>query len=73
MIKTSLRWFAPAALCIALHPGTVATALSAPYVAHGAAVHTPAAAARNLLAVVDRLTAEASGGFFDWRALPVPW
>ena len=63
----------PDALCIALHPGTVATALSAPYAANGLEVHRPPAAARNLLAVVDQLTAEANGGFFDWRAKPVPW
>jgi NAD(P)-dependent dehydrogenase (short-subunit alcohol dehydrogenase family) len=63
----------PAALCIALHPGTVATAMSAPYAAKGLEVHAPATAARNLLEVIDQLTVEGSGGFFDWRALPVPW
>ena len=63
----------PDALCIALHPGTVATVLSAPFAAAGLEVHAPAAAARHLLAVVDRLAADASGGFFDWRADPVPW
>jgi NAD(P)-dependent dehydrogenase (short-subunit alcohol dehydrogenase family) len=63
----------PDALCIALHPGTVATALSAPFAATGLEVHPPAAAARHLLAVVDQLKADANGGFFDWRAQPVPW
>lgn len=63
----------PDALCIALHPGTVATALSAPFAATGLEVHTPAAAARHLLAVVDQLTADSNGGFFDWRGHPVPW
>ncbi len=63
----------PDALCIALHPGTVATALSAPFAATGLEIHSPAAAARNLLAVVDQLTADANGGFFDWRGQPVPW
>jgi len=63
----------PDALCIALHPGTVATALSAPFAATGLEVHSPAAAARNLRAVVDQLSAEANGGFFDWRGQPVPW
>jgi NAD(P)-dependent dehydrogenase (short-subunit alcohol dehydrogenase family) len=61
------------ALCVALHPGTVATALSAPFDATGLQVHSPAAAAQHLLAVVDQLTADANGGFFDWRAQPVPW
>ena len=64
---------APEALCVALHPGTVATPLSAPFAAIGLEVNSPAAAARYLLAVVDGLTAEASGGFFDWRGQAVPW
>lgn len=63
----------PDALCIALHPGTVATALSAPFATTGLEVHSPRAAARHLLAVIDQLTAEATGGFFDWRGEPVPW
>ena len=63
----------PDALCIALHPGTVATALAAPFAATGLEVHSPAAAARHLLAVVDQLLADANGGFFDWRGQPVPW
>ena len=63
----------PTAFCVALHPGTVATALSAPFAATGLEVHRPSAAAQYLLAVVDQLTADASGGFFDWRAQPVPW
>lgn len=63
----------PDALCIALHPGTVATTLSAPFGSGGHEVYTPAEAARHLLAVVDQLNAEANGGFFDWRGEPVPW
>jgi len=41
---------APEALCIALHPGTVAAPLSAPFAAAGLEVHTPAQAARHRLA-----------------------
>jgi len=63
----------PNAICVALHPGTVATALSAPFAATGLEVHPPKAAARHLLAVVDQLTADANGGFFDWSSQPVPW
>ena len=63
----------PEAICVALHPGTVATGLSAPFEATGLEVHTPAAAARHLLAVVDKLPNDANGGFFDWRGQPVPW
>lgn len=64
---------APEAICVALHPGTVATALSAPFSAAGLEVHTPEAAAGHLIAVVDKLTAADSGGFFDWRGHPLPW
>jgi NAD(P)-dependent dehydrogenase (short-subunit alcohol dehydrogenase family) len=63
----------PDALCIALHPGTVATKLSAPFAATGLEVHTPDAAARHLLSVIDRLESNGNGGFFDWRGEPVPW
>ena len=63
----------PEALCVALHPGTVATGLSAPFAATGLEVHAPEAAARHLLAVIDQLSAEANGGFFDWRGRPLPW
>ncbi len=63
----------PDALCIALHPGTVATSLSAPFATTGLEVHSPAAAALHLLAVVDQLTSESSGGFFDWRGQVVTW
>ena len=61
------------ALCIALHPGTVATPLSAPFAASGLEVHTPVAAARHLLAAISQLTTNDNGGFFDWRGQPVPW
>lgn len=63
----------PEALCIALHPGTVATPLSAPFAATDLKAHTPVEAAHHLLAVVDGLTADANGEFFDWRGQPVPW
>jgi NAD(P)-dependent dehydrogenase (short-subunit alcohol dehydrogenase family) len=63
----------PDAICVALHPGTVATALSAPFEASGLEVHTPAAAALHLLAVAEKLNCEANGGFFDWRGEIVPW
>jgi len=64
---------APQALCLALHPGTVATPLTSPFAATGLDVHTPPVAARHLLAVIDQLSAESSGGFLDWRGQPVPW
>ena len=76
LVRTSaieLARRSPEALCIALHPGTVATPLSAPFATAGLQVHQPIEAAHHLLAVVDRLAAGSSGGFFDWRGQPVPW
>lgn len=64
---------APEAMCVALHPGTVATPLSAPFAKRGLQVHTPAQAACNLLTVINGLDAASSGGFFDWKGAPVPW
>jgi NAD(P)-dependent dehydrogenase (short-subunit alcohol dehydrogenase family) len=64
---------APEALCVALHPGTVETRLSAPFGRDGLTVHTPDAAAGHLLGVLDRLTPGDSGGVFDWRGDRVPW
>ena len=63
----------PEAVCVALHPGTVATALSAPFVGERATVQSPQQAASHLLAVIENLTAADSGGFFDWRGDAVPW
>ncbi|MEL7689782.1 SDR family NAD(P)-dependent oxidoreductase [Citromicrobium bathyomarinum] len=56
------------AVCVALHPGTVDTALSQPFQANlpEGQLTAPAEAARNLLRVLDRLTPEDSGNMFDW-------
>ena len=58
----------PDAIVVALHPGTVATDLSAPFQANVAAdgLFTPDQAAAHLLAVIDGLAPEDSGGFFAW-------
>lgn len=63
----------PEAVCVALHPGTVATRLSAPFVRQGQPLLTPAEAAGHLLAVLHGLQPADSGNFFDWRGAPVPW
>ena len=57
---------------VALHPGTVVTALAPEQRARHPAV-LPAVAATNLLAVLDRLGPSDSGGFFDWKGEVVPW
>lgn len=63
----------PEAICVALHPGTVSTPLSAPFTTTSSDIHPPAAAAHHLLSVIDQLTAAANGGFYDWRGQKVPW
>ena len=63
----------PDALCVALHPGTIATRLSAPFAKTGLQVQTPLVAAYRVLGVINQLSAGASGGFFDWRGESVPW
>jgi NAD(P)-dependent dehydrogenase (short-subunit alcohol dehydrogenase family) len=62
----------PQSIVVALHPGTVDTALTAAH-AGGHPTVTPAQAASNLLAVLDRLTPADTGGFFDWKGETIPW
>jgi NAD(P)-dependent dehydrogenase (short-subunit alcohol dehydrogenase family) len=62
----------PQSVLVALHPGTVATAL-APEQRAGHPAVSPVEAAANLLVVLDRLSPAESGGFFDWQGKPVPW
>jgi NAD(P)-dependent dehydrogenase (short-subunit alcohol dehydrogenase family) len=61
------------ALCVALHPGTVDTALSQPFAKTGLQVRPPPFAAGELLQVIDHLAAGSSGGFFDHHGLSIPW
>ncbi len=60
----------PEAVLLALHPGTVRTALSAPFTAAGGGM-SAAESARRLLAVMDE--AVESGCFLDYDGRPVPW
>lgn len=62
----------PQAAIVALHPGTVATEFTAKYLGRHPSV-PPGEAAQNLLAVIDGLSAEDTGGFFDWAGKKVPW
>ena len=63
----------PVSICVALHPGTVDTSLTSSFSKAGLQVQSPAAAAGRLLAVIDRLNPEDSGGFLDYRGERVPW
>ena len=68
-----LRRSQPDAICVALHPGTVATGLSAPFAKTGLDVQLPAASASRMLAVLDGLESADSGGFFNHDGGALPW
>ena len=65
----------PKAVAATLHPGTVATPLSAPFQRGVAAdrLFTPEHSAAHLLRVIDGLTPADSGGFFAWDGTPIPY
>ncbi len=66
---------APLGVVVALHPGTVASRLSAPF-QRGVSpekLFTPVFAASALLGVIDRLTPADSGGFFAWDGAAIPF
>ena len=60
------------AILVSLHPGTVQTGLTGPYLARHGAV-SPQVAADNLLGVIDGLSTTDTGQFFDWAGKAVPW
>ena len=61
------------AICVAIHPGTVDTRLSAPFARSRLEIQTPEGAARRLIEVLASLGNHHSGQFFDHRGLLVPW
>ena len=63
----------PDAICVTLHPGTVATALSAPFRSLGHEPLDRVAAAERLLSVIDGLDPSDSGLMIDHSGLPLPW
>ncbi len=68
-----LRRTHPEAVCVALHPGTVATRLSQPFAKKGLDVQAPEVAATRLIDVIERLRPEDTGGFFDHHAKALQW
>jgi NAD(P)-dependent dehydrogenase (short-subunit alcohol dehydrogenase family) len=63
----------PHALCVALHPGTVHSDLSAPFAKTGLSVVSPQVAAQRLLTVLAQLQPADSGGFFNHDGTALPW
>lgn len=60
------------AVCVALHPGTVATSFTADYAGRHKTVPAQEAA-QNLLAVIDGLTPAQSGGFYNYAGAEIAW
>lgn len=65
----------PQCIIAGLHPGTVATRLSAPFARAlpQGQIATPELAASRLLAVLERLEASDSGSVFDWKGEAIAW
>ena len=76
LVKTAsveLKRRKPQAICVALHPGTVATGLTGPFDKTGLDVQAPADAAAFLLTAIDGLQPADSGGFLDRFGQKLPW
>ncbi|MBT8422756.1 MAG: SDR family NAD(P)-dependent oxidoreductase [Gammaproteobacteria bacterium] len=64
----------PGIVCAALHPGTVATALSEPFTSgYTGTLFSPEQAAQQLLDVILSLDSDDSGGFYAWDGEQIPW
>lgn len=65
----------PQAICVALHPGTVDTALSAPFQANlkPGGLFTPQHSAAHLLKVIDGLDVTRSGTLIAWDGTTIPF
>lgn len=59
-------------VCVALHPGTVETPFTAEYAGRHKTVPAQEAAV-NLLSVLDGLSPEHSGGFYDYAGQEIQW
>ena len=60
-------------ICVSLHPGTVATALSEPFAKSGLNVRLAAEAARDLLAVLAGLSPSSTGCLVDYKGQQLPF
>ncbi|MFT5709678.1 MAG: NAD(P)-dependent dehydrogenase (short-subunit alcohol dehydrogenase family) [Halioglobus sp.] len=60
---------------VALHPGTVESALSAPFISksYSKRVLTAKESGAALIAVIDKLRPGQSGDFYDWQGTRIPW
>ncbi len=65
----------PKAVCVAVHPGTVATTLSRPFTARLPTGQTrePSVAAKQIVGVLEQLSVADSGKFMAWNGDEIPW
>lgn len=65
----------PMALCVGLHPGTVDTALSAPFQSDvpEAKLFSPSQSTGYLLSVLNNLSAKDTGRLYAWDGSPIPF
>ena len=63
----------PQAICMAIHPGTVATGLSDPFSKNGLNVLTPKNCAKRLYKLISEADVGDNGGFFDYEKRKIPW
>jgi NAD(P)-dependent dehydrogenase (short-subunit alcohol dehydrogenase family) len=60
-------------VCVALHPGTVATKLSEPFSKAGLNVRAPSIAAQEIVNVIEKLQPKDTGSFIDYLGNKLPW
>ena len=63
----------PDHVSVAVHPGTVATKLSQPFMKAGLKLLTPEDAATKLWELIEKLRSSDTGKFFDNEKKPIPW
>ncbi len=65
----------PLGICVAIHPGTVGSALSAPFLSNRPTdqVFSPQTAAGHILRVLDGLRPTDNGRFYAWDGSVIPW
>ena len=76
LVKTAaieLKRRNPDALCVALHPGTVDTALSKPFAKAGLKLRPPEVAAKELLSVLAGFEPQQTGTLVDYQGNTLPW
>jgi NAD(P)-dependent dehydrogenase (short-subunit alcohol dehydrogenase family) len=76
LVRTSaieLKRTKPEAICVALHPGTTDTQLSAPFAKAGLDAQPPGVVAGRLVAVLRALSQKDSGSFLDYGGATIPW